>query len=91
MKPKKSFVGKVVQIDWRDAMSKGRWENVESYRKWSEEYERTLSHSWGKVVYQSKKSICVIQSNTRYPDGYDSVTDSILIPLSCCTKIKEIK
>lgn len=74
---------KIVEVEWVDACSRGRWDSHDSYVAQTALNCKTS----GYLAKETKKEIVIIQNQSEE----NSVLDSITIPRVCIQHIRRIK
>lgn len=72
----------LVEVEWVDSCSQGRWGSLDNY-----DTNPTKCRSSGYLRHKDKKSIQLIQTHNEDK----SILDSITIPRGCVTKIRLFK
>jgi hypothetical protein len=78
-------VSTLVEVDWVDSASRGRWDSLENYRN-----EVTAKcRSAGYLITKNKRVVILLQ--TQSVNTMNDALDSITIPRGCITRIRHLK
>ena len=76
---------KLVEVDWVDSASRGRWDSLANYKKEVTAYCRSA----GYLIANTKRHIIVLQ--TQGANTINDALDAITIPKGCILKIRKLK
>jgi hypothetical protein len=75
----------LVEVDWVDSASRGRWDSLENYKR-----EQTAHcRSAGYMIVKNTK--CVILLQTQGCNTVHDALDAITIPRGCIQRIRRLK
>jgi hypothetical protein len=75
----------LVEVDWRDSASRGRWDTLDNYKK----EVPALCRSAGYMIVKNTRVVILLQ--TQSINTLNDALDAITIPRGCITRIRKLK
>jgi hypothetical protein len=75
----------LVEVDWTDSASRGRWDTIENYKK----EVPALCRSAGYLIVKNDRVVILLQ--TQSINTLNDALDAITIPRGCITRIRRLK
>lgn len=75
----------LVEVDWVDSASRGRWDSLENYKKEVTAYCRSA----GYLIADTKHHLIILQ--TQGANTINDALDAITIPKGCVLKVRKLK
>lgn len=73
----------IVEVDWTDSSSVGRWKSREEYLA----YDPLMCRSVGYLLVKDKRKVTLLQSLAEHGD----MADATVIPRACITRMRRLK